>query len=322
MEGELFKELRAFKSHPHFGKLILTPETIPLAARSLTKSAFPPYHGAIAPFAARSLVPPSIADQIKNRFRGIQDVKFASTARDLTLTSRSHEPDIIIETWMNSRLFVYIFAAAPKPRLIKSILKQNTNASVGTQFFVDATLLPGDGYCGRLRDWQDDLRVMNMGAVFAFARTEAGIRLIQVNLEETTQRNQFIVWHTIEFPFDAVSVRLREYQTNIRGRWYIGDIASASFKRRISEERARQRFHYRSKQTQPLDSAQSEPISAAYLALEIEVGAGQDAVKEAFRNLARKYHPDVSEHEKDEAEKRFREVQSSYDRIKSHRRWQ
>lgn len=266
-------------------------------------------------------MPHPAAEDIASRFRGIQDVRFASTARDLTLTSRSHEPDIVVETWMNSCLFVYIISAAPKQRLIKSILKQNTKSSIGTLFLVDAALLPADGYCGRLRDWQDDLRVMNMGAVFAFTIAEGSLRLIQVNLEETTQRNQFIVWHTGDFPFDAVSVRRRDYQTNIRGRWHIGDIASASFKRRISEERARQRFHYRSKGTQALDTAQSEPISAAYLALEIEVGAGQEAVKEAFRNLARRYHPDVSEHEKDVAEKRFREAQSAYDRIKSHRRW-
>ena len=162
---------------------------------------------------------------------------------------------------------------------------------------------------------------MNMGAVFAFCAAEDGLRLIQVNIEETTQRNQFIVWHTVDFPFDAVAVRRRDYQTNIRGSWYIGDIASANFKRRISEERARQRFHYRTRRTQPLEADSSEQISAAYLALEIEVGAGQEAVKEAFRSLARRYHPDVSEHEKDEAEKRFKEVKSAYDRIKSHRRW-
>lgn len=266
-------------------------------------------------------MPDSIADQIKTRFRGIQDVKFASTAAQMTLTTRNHEPDIVVETWMNSRLFVYLFRRAPKSRLIKSVLKQNSKSSIGSLFLVDAALLPDDGYCGRLRDWQDDLRVMNMGAIFAFAIDEEGLRLIQVNMDETTQRGQFIVWHTVDFPFDAVAVRRREYQTNIRGNWYVGDIASASFKRRISEERARQRFHYRTRGTNPLESAQPEQISAAYLALEIEVGAGQDAVKEAFRNLARKYHPDVSEHEKDEAEKRFKEVQSAYDRIKSHRRW-
>ncbi|MCY3865757.1 MAG: J domain-containing protein [Chloroflexi bacterium] len=266
-------------------------------------------------------MPASVAEQIKIRFRGIQDVKFASTAAQTTLTARNHEPDIVVETWMNSRLFVYICQRAPKSRLIKSVLKQNSKSSIGSLFLVDAALLPDDGYCGRLRDWQDDLRVMNMGAIFAFSEAEERLRLIQVNMDETTQRNQFIVWHTLDFPFDAVAVRRREYQTNIRGSWYVGDIASAGFKRRISEERARQRFHYRTRGTSPLDSAQPEQISAAYLALEIEVGAGQEAVKEAFRNLARKYHPDVSEHEKDEAEKRFKEVQSAYDRIKSHRRW-
>ena len=266
-------------------------------------------------------MPNSVAEQIKLRFREIQDVRFASTEADLTLTSRSHEPDIIVETWMNSRLFVYIINNTPKRRLIKSALKQNTNASIGSLFFIDLALLPDDGFCGRLRDWQDDLRVMNMGAIFAYTAAEEQLRLIQVNIDETTQRNEFIVWHTLDFPFDAVSVRRRDYQTNIRGSWYIGDIASTKFKRRVSNERARQRFHYRKKQTRPLDSSQAEPISAAYLALEIEVGAGQDAVKKAFRNLARKYHPDVSDHEKDEAEKRFKEVKSAYDLIKRRRRW-
>ena len=266
-------------------------------------------------------MPSSIAEEIKTRFRRIQDVKYASAAAQTTLTARNHEPDIVVETWMNSRLFVYIVERAPKARQIKAILKQNTKASIGTLFLVDAALLPDDGYCGRLRDWQDDLRVMNMGAIYAFAAADKGLRLIQVNLDETTQRNQFIVWHSLDFPFDAVSARRREYQTNIRGAWLVGDIASSKFKRRISEERARQRFHYRTRQTQTIDGAPAEQINAAYLALEIEVGAGQEAVKEAFRNLARKYHPDVSEHGKDEAEKRFKEVKSAYDRIKTHRRW-
>jgi DnaJ-domain-containing protein 1 len=266
-------------------------------------------------------MPQNIAGQIAARFRAIQDVRFASAAADSTLTSRSHEPDIVVETWMNSRLYVYALQRAPAPRLIRAILKQNTNASIGSLFLIDAALLPDDGYCGRLRDWQDDLRVMNRGSVFAFVADEDELRLLQINLEETTQRNAFMVWHTVDFPFEAVAVRRREYQTNIRGSWYIGDIASARFKRRISEERARKRFHYRTRQTRPLETDSAEQINAAYLALEIEVGAGQEAVKEAFRNLARRYHPDVSEHEKDEAEKRFKEVRSAYDRIKSHRRW-
>ena len=197
-------------------------------------------------------MPASIAEQLKLRFRAVQDVKFASARPEATLTARSYEPDLVVETWMNSRLYVYIFTQAPKTRALKAILKQNTKASIGSLFLIDAALLPGDGYCGKLRDWQDDLRALHLGAIYAFSASgaPAEIRLLQVNLDETPQRNEFTVWHSRDFPLDAVSVRRREYQTNIRGTWYIGDIASPKFKRRISEERARQRFHYRARATQ------------------------------------------------------------------------
>ena len=262
-----------------------------------------------------------IANWLKSQFRDIQDVKYATTRPEATVTSRSHEPDVIVETWMNSRLYVYILNQAPKSRTIKAVLKQNTKASVGTLFLVKLQLLPADSYIGRLRDWQDNLRVMNKGSIYAIGSVDGRHSVIQVNFDETMQSREYYVWHTTDFPFDAVSVRRREYNSNIKGSWYIGEIASPKFKRRLNEERARQRFHYHTRQTQQVKLAAAEQINAAYLALEIEVGAGQSAVKEAFRKLARKYHPDVSEHEKTEAEQRFKEVKSAYDQIKSHRRW-
>ena len=262
-----------------------------------------------------------IAEYAKSRLRAIQDVKFASTRPEANLVFRSHEPDVIVETWMNSRLYVYMLDHAPKARMIKAILKQNTSASIGTLFLVSARLLPDDGYVGRIASWQDDLRVMNMSAIFAYEVRDDALRFVQVNYDETTQRKQFIVWRASDFPLDALSVRRRAFQSNIRGSWYIGDIASPRFKRRVNEERARQRFHYQTKRGQKVDSLPAEQINAAYFALELEVGAGQEAVKEAFRKFAREYHPDVSAHEKEEAERRFKEVQSAYDQIKSHRRW-
>ena len=263
----------------------------------------------------------AVANWLKSQFRNIQDVKHATTRTEASLTSRSHEPDVIVETWMNSRLYVYIISQAPKSRTIRGILKQNTNASVGTLFFTHIRLLPDDGYTGRLPDWQDDLRVMNRDAIYAIGLVADKPGVIQVNFDETMQSRQYRVWYATDFPLDAVSVRRREYHSHIKGSWYIGEIASPKFKRRINEERARQRFHYRTRRTNPVKMDPAEQIQAAYLALEIEVGAGQAAVKDAFRKLARKYHPDVTEHEKAEAEQRFKEVKSAYDQIKSHRRW-
>lgn len=263
----------------------------------------------------------AVAKWLETRFRNVQDVKFATTLREMNITYRSHEPDIIIETWMNSRLYVYLIEAEPKSRTMKAILKQNSNANIGTLFIVNSALLPADGETIKIPDWQDDLRVMSLGAIYAYGIVDDELAVMQVNYGETTLRNEYKVWHTLDFPFDAVSVRRREYSTNIKGKWYVGDIASTAFKRRMNAERSRQRFHYRTKTTQEVDIAPADQISAAYLALQIEVGANQKAVKEAFRKLAREYHPDVSDHNKNEAEKRFKEVKDAYDTIKSHRKW-
>lgn len=62
-----------------------------------------------------------------------------------------------------------------------------------------------------------------------------------------------------------------------------------------------------------------------YESLELEPGADDHQIKEAFRRLARRYHPDIS-HEID-AEERFIEVQRAYevlgdpDRRKAYNRW-
>jgi curved DNA-binding protein len=50
-----------------------------------------------------------------------------------------------------------------------------------------------------------------------------------------------------------------------------------------------------------------------YAILGVERGATGDAIKKAYRKLARKYHPDVSK-EKD-AEEKFKEVQVAYDTL-------
>lgn len=263
----------------------------------------------------------AVAKWLASEFRNVQDVKSASTQNQNGLIYRNHDADFVVETWMNSRLYVYILDKSIKSRTIKNTLKQNTNASVGTLFIINSALLPADKETSKLEDWQDDLRVMNGGAIYAYGIVEDKLSIIQVNFSETMHQHVFNCWHTTDFPLDTVSVRRRDFNTNIKGTWYIGDIASPQFKRRINKERASQRFHYRTKQTHPIDIAPADQLQAAYLALQIEVSAGQDAVKEAFRKMAREYHPDVSNHDKEEAEQRFKEIKSAYDKIKSHRDW-
>ncbi len=57
-----------------------------------------------------------------------------------------------------------------------------------------------------------------------------------------------------------------------------------------------------------------------YRVLGIERGASQETIKQAYRELAGKYHPDKLEYLGDEfktlAEKRFKEIQNAYEKLK------
>ncbi len=54
-----------------------------------------------------------------------------------------------------------------------------------------------------------------------------------------------------------------------------------------------------------------------YKILGVDLTADKKAIKTAYRKLARKYHPDVSDHE--DAEEKFKEVQKAYETIQQER---
>lgn len=59
-----------------------------------------------------------------------------------------------------------------------------------------------------------------------------------------------------------------------------------------------------------------------YTILGVEKGASDEDIKQAYRQLAGKYHPDKVEHLGDEfkrlAEKRFKDIQEAYQALKKH----
>jgi DnaJ like chaperone protein len=90
-------------------------------------------------------------------------------------------------------------------------------------------------------------------------------------------------------------------------------------KRQIFRHANSSRDHNRShgnSRTSDSTSSQWDP----YRILEIERGASQQEIKQAFRKLAGKYHPDKVEYLGDEfkalAEKRFKDIQRAYEELR------
>lgn len=50
-----------------------------------------------------------------------------------------------------------------------------------------------------------------------------------------------------------------------------------------------------------------------YEVLGVEKGATDEELKKAFRKMAKKYHPDANQDNKEEAEAKFKEVNEAYE---------
>lgn len=253
---------------------------------------------------------------------------------------QTHDADLVISTWMGSQLYLYILDDAPRLRDIKATLRENSRDGIGTLFLIPLTVLPDESAVLRLPDWQDALVSLNKGFIYAYHVNEAGEpNLTQVHYEAAEKRGEFRVWYARDFDIETVNVQRRVMNEGIRGTWYVGDIASQAYKRRVKSERANQRFHYQTKYTQDIPNrggrgngrksafndlspkqAAQEVLAACEL-LGIPTEATHEQAKQAFRQRAMQVHPDVSALPRNIADQRFKELNHAFETIKAYHGW-
>jgi hypothetical protein len=260
---------------------------------------------------------------LRDKFNTIADVKHATTEPDPSVIFQNHIADVVIETWMGGRLYVYLVDHEPKVRDLKATLKENSRCGIGTLFIIDIALLPTHESDTRVEDWQEALFQLNDLWVYAYQITEQGdVHIHQVHFTPTTYAEYYHCWHFTDFVLEACVVRERHFDNGIKGNWYIGDLASPQYKRRINYERQNQRFHYSTKQTKtPASVIATDKLTQYYEMLGLKLDASEKEVKHAFRMMALKVHPDVSALPRQESERRIKELNEAYEYIKEHHGW-
>lgn len=257
---------------------------------------------------------------LQDQFCVVTDVRIAGPQAESHTIFQNHTADLVVHTWMGSTLHVYLLDAAPKVRDLRGILKENSRSGIGTLFMVDAALLPEPAKQFTIVDWQDALKSLNEGAIYGY---NANCKIHQVHYNATPLAEQYQTWHFPNFAIEHVSVRKRTIADGgLKGEWYLGDIASPAFKRRINYERVNQRFHYSTRET-PKTAAPTpnDHLSKAYAALGVDRTATEKEVKAAFRRIAMNVHPDVSSLPRSESERRIKELIQAYDLIKEYNNW-
>ncbi|MEO0599607.1 MAG: DnaJ domain-containing protein, partial [Chloroflexota bacterium] len=249
----------------------------------------------------------TVARWIRARFAVVPDVSGAYTEPDPSVIFKSHRADVVLSTWMGARLYVYILKKAPRVRDLKNLLRDNSRSGIGALFVVDKALLPKAGKVVHLQDWWEALMLLNDTFIYTYYMQDDELRITQAYFEPTKGRDELRVWYAPEFKIEKVSVRRKEVRTgNIRGTWHIGDIASPTYKRRINDQRASQRFHYSTKYTQEIPREEQgkraygnggarkgrtgylrdDRLEKYYKLLGVQRDSSEKEIKQAFRKMA------------------------------------
>lgn len=266
----------------------------------------------------------TLLNWLKMTFEAAVDVRLARIEPDESLVFQPHVADVVVETWMGARLYVYCLQEPPKVRDLRATLRENTRHGIGTLFIAMDKLLPAHDDTVKPSDWQTALFLLQDNWIYSVGVDARGACFLrQVHFTPTAQADEYRCWHLNDFKIETVVVRQRELlETALKGRWAMGDIASPSYKRRINYERTTQRFHYSTKQTHP---ASSRPPSDRLLDYYHMLGLGdkpsEREVKAAFRRMALQVHPDVSALPRSEAERRIKELNEAYEYIKDYHGW-
>lgn len=267
---------------------------------------------------------------LQGNFNKVPDVRRASSEPDASLIFQKHHADLVVSTWMGAKLYLYLIRKPPKVKDIKNILKENSRDGIGTLFLINRAILPASDTLVRLTDWQEALMVLNDHFIYAYAIDEGSASIIQVHYASSVSRDEYRVWQLNDFGVENVSVRKRDVQGNVRGTWFVGDIASPAYKRRMNYERVNQRYHYSTKYTQELPGGRAngqtprqrqDELSRYYLMLGVDKDATEQQIKSAFRRIALQVHPDVSALPRPEANRRFQELHEAYEFIKDYHGW-
>lgn len=263
-----------------------------------------------------------------------------------THISEAPHPDLTVHTWNGVRVHIYLANEPLKIRQMKKLLQDATSVGLATLFIVSADLLPKDTARVIPDEWLLAVHALTGDRVYGYKIDAQGPTLTQVHFEPLNGLNTY----EVQYGPSVVIARMRFYRAaakprSIKGNWLVADFDTAAFwkendYRHAREEQARARRRaagQTSWQTwsgfQTWDNTSERArngfaasplrtyLDECYEQLGLKPDADREAVKAAFRQLARAVHPDVSQLPKDEAEAQFKKLAAAYDFIKAANDW-
>ncbi len=206
------------------------------------------------------------------------------------------EGDIILLTLRNQqRVMIHLYERGLNLGEVQYHFRTNTAAGIDTLLlpWVDM-LLPSDGGLYEMPDWMELLAELHGGKVYGYEVQGRDAWFFPIHLLGSGRTRTVRYGYVVDYGRIGGGERYSD-NPNLRGHWRVG-----SFEAQQSAEES------------PFSSTR-DPLLAAYTVLGLTPEADIARVKQAYRTLARLYHPDLSD--EDDALHRMQQINAAYQQI-------
>lgn len=179
---------------------------------------------------------------------------------------------------------------------IRNILEYNAGRGYYTLFILWCDLLlPPEGHLIRIQDWEEALLLLYDERIYAFEIFGSDVFIFAVHFDREGGYRHVRYGQTLRL--DRLAVRIAHTTLpTFSGAWRIAEVGAPA------ADGAR-----------PARSRAAAPLRVYYEALDLADDAGPEAVKLAYRRLARRYHPDVNP--APDATARMQAINEAYQKI-------
>lgn len=239
---------------------------------------------------------------------------------DYNLTFVRWHPDLLVVTWTGKAAKCHILDEPLKTRHIKGIARQYTNAGSPVLFIVHVELLPALDETTVPPQWLRAVHALTDGRIYAYSLHGGDPHLYEMHFEPTPAGDRFKLVFGAEVTVGDIRFnRITVKERFIKGDWLITVIGDGRY---WENGTRRAPFTERSRRWKPGHTPKADTrLVRCYRLLGVEPGTRRKEVKAAYRRMARKFHPDTSDLEREEAEIKFKELTDAYNTINEANGW-
>lgn len=195
--------------------------------------------------------------------------------------------------------------------ILKKAMRDNTTRGIHTLFVLWAGRLPADGDMVELSAGVNALRTLYHDKVYAYEVVENKVAIFPVQLRAQDRSLKRHIIYEPAVRMDGLACQHIETAFPMQGFW-----ATAGFypKKHYEPNPTRQEYAPPPSNHRPDNSTSN--TRRHYIVLGVRIGAGEEEIRQAYRQLARQFHPDLNTSE--DATKRMQEINQAYRELMRH----